>query len=251
MKRILPTGLALFVFALVPVFAFDTVDEQIHHYLDILENGDFDSQLEMLKRLQWSGISDFRLYDPVKHRLNYHAMASPSGYTRQEIDLFAHMIRALGYSGNERYRNTLVNIRDFSQNKKLRGHAKKALIQLDDFERWNRLVAASGLEAADKPVEIRTYLKMLDTDDVMVQRLAARAMFHERRTDLDLLELAAQKLANLYRRQGLDREAQDTVAWLAKAVGLNGASRYGDLLGRVANESPDKSVRNHAKKYAP
>ncbi len=159
------------------------------------------------------------------------------------------MIRALGYSGNERYRNILVNIKDFSANNKLRGHAKKALVQLDDFRRWNQLVADSDFSVSGKPVEVATYMKMLSTDDVMVQRLAARAIFHERQKDADLLALTADKLKQLHSRQGLDRASQDTLAWFCKAVGEYANWQYHELLSDVAKNSPYKSVRKHAAKY--
>ncbi len=57
-------------------FAFETVGEQIDHYLDLLENGSYESKIQMLERLQWSGLTDHRLYDAMKSRLNFEAMSS-------------------------------------------------------------------------------------------------------------------------------------------------------------------------------
>ena len=252
MKPVLAPGLALLFLLCAPGLAFDTVEQQIDHYLDILENGELDSQVEMLKRLQWSGITDRRLFDPMEQEVRFQAVVSSSkSMNKSELARLSHMIRALGYSGNERYRNMLISVRDFSKNSKLRGHAKKAAIQLDKFKQWNRMIAESDFKVEGKPVEVATYMKMLDINDVMLQRLAARAIFHERQKDDDLLDMAAQKLANLYLQPGLDREAQDTAAWLVKAVGEYDNRRHRELLSRVAKDSPYKNVRKHAKKYAP
>ncbi len=234
-----------------PAFAFSTIDEQIDHYLDLLENGSYESKVQMLERLQWSGLTDRRLYDPLESRLRFAAMQSDKNMNKKERALIGHMIRALGYSGNERYRSMLINYKDFSASNKFRGYARKALAQLNQFKHWNQLVADSNFSVNGKPVEITTYMKMLNTDDVMVQRLAARAIFHERQKDMDLLALTAEKLEGLYMRQGLDRDAQDTVAWLCKAVGEYANWHYEELLSKVAKNSPYQGVRKHAKKYAP
>lgn len=233
------------------VLAFNTVDEQIDHYLDVLENGSYESQVQMLQRLQWSGLTNHRLYNQIKARLEYSALSAGKSVNKRELNLLAHMIRALGYSGNDRYRNALDNIKNFSKNNKLRNHARKALVQLDSFIHWNQLVADSDFHVTGKSVEVTTYMKMLNTDDVMVQRLAARAIFHERRKDTELLALTAEKLEGLYLQPGLNREAQDTVAWLCKAVGEYANWQYDELLSKVAKNSPYKGVRKHAAKYVP
>lgn len=250
MKRLQWIGLSLLLAFSAPAFAFYTVEAQIDHYLDLLENGNHEDKIQMIERLQWSGLTDRRMYDPLESRLRFAAMQSDKNMNKQERALIGHMIRALGYSGNERYRNMLINYKDFSASNKFRGYARKALAQLDQFKQWNQLIADSNFSVNSKPVEITTYMKMLSTNDVMVQRLAARAMFHERQQDKDLLALAADKLEGLYLRRGLDKQAQDTVAWLCKAVGENGNWEYSDLLSNVARNSPYKGVRKHAKKYA-
>lgn len=250
MRRIHWIGMAILLAINLPASAFSTVDEQIDHYLNIYENGSYDSKVEMLKRLQWSGLSDRRLFDPMERYLGFQAMMSDKHLNKPERALLAHMIRALGYSGNERYRNILSNIKDHSKSKKLKGHAKKALIQLEKFKRWNELIAASDFMIEGKSVEVATYMKMLSTNDVMVQRLAARAIFHERHRDPDLLAMTAKKLETWYLRMGLGAEAQDTVAWLVKAVGENNSGEYDQLLQRIYQGTHYKKVKKHAKKYA-
>ena len=251
MKRLQRIAFTLLLAISTSAFGFDTVDDQIDHYLDVLENGSYESQVQMLKRLQWSGLSDHRLYNQIKARLEYSALSAGKSVNKRELNLLAHMIRALGYSGNDRYRNALDNIKNYSKNNKLRNHARKALVQLDDFIHWNQLVANSDFQVTGKSVEVTTYMKMLSTDDVMVQRLAARAMFHERQGDKDLLALVAEKLKGLYLEQGLNRQAQDTAAWLCKALGENSSWQYDELFSDVAKNGPYKRVRKHAAKYVP
>lgn len=248
MKMLNLTGWMFLLIINGQVFAFDTVDEQIDHYLDVLANDSNPDKIEMLKRLQWSGLTDPRLFDKI-------AEGPEKQYLRDDLNkpgigVLSHQIRALGYSGNEKYRNILGEISKSAVNKKLKKHATKALVHLNKFKGWNKLIAASNSSVSGKSVEITTYMKMLNVDDVFVQRLAARAIFHEKRQDPDLLALVAEKLKASYLQSGLDGHAQDTIAWFCKALGENGFRDYGDLLSDVVKNTPYKKVKKHASKYA-
>jgi len=232
----------------LPVHAFDTVDEQIDHYLKILNRGSYAAKYQMLQRLQWSGLFDPRLYYRIETQVQFQGMLNDKKMNKGLAGLLSHQIRALGYSGNQIYRSTLGNVMQNSKGQKFRKHAKKALIQLDKFEYWHKLIAESDFQIEGKSVEVATYMKMLSTEHVMVQRLAARAMFHEQRTDSDLLSMAAEKLEGLYMQPGLDGEAQDTAGWLCKALSQGGQVSYLNLLKRVASSTPYKKIKKHAAK---
>ena len=246
-SKFLWIGLLVIATSNPPVQAFLTVDEQIDDYLEILAyNTSY--KREVLRRLQWSGITDVRLYDEIEKQLL-------AGYLRTDLDkasrgMLSHLARALACSGNNKYRSTLEIVRTNAVTSQVRNHAKKALIQLDDYIVWNELIAVSDINVEGKHVEEAAYMKMLDTDNVMVQRLAARGIFHDKLLDPDVLALAAVKLTNLYWKPGLDNQAQDSIAWLCKAIGQSGWVEYKDLLSRVAERSPYKKIKNYARKYA-
>ena len=247
-NRIKWVGLLILSVSYLPAYAFTTVDEQIDHYLKVMETGNYASKREMLERLQWSGLSDPRLYDEVEKQPARQYLTA--GLSKQTIDLLSHQVRALGYSGNERYRNTLMEIKKDASSSKLRGHARKALIWLDRYIVWNKLIADAKINVEGKNAEVATYMKMLSVDNVFVQRIAARAIFHEKRRDPDLLALIAEKLEAVYIRNGLDKEAQDTAAWFCKAIGQSNELVYGELLSKVAGATPYKKIRKYAKQYA-
>ena len=247
MKKLKWFGLMFLLIGYLPAYGFSSVDEQIDYYLGVLATGSYTSKIEMLKKLQWSGLSDPRLYDKIEDEPAKQYLRSD--LDKQNIGVLAHQIRALGYSGNEKYRNTLEQIKKSAANKTLRKHASKALIQLDKFIAWNKLIIASDFAVEGKSAEVATYMKMLSVDDVFVQRLAARAIFHERQQDTDLLALVAEKLKGLYIQDGLDGEAQDTAAWFCKAIGQSGKPEYMGLLTKVNQNTPYKKIRKHSLKF--
>ena len=242
------TGLLILLLSYSQAYAFTTVDEQIDHYLGVLETGNYQQKIDVLKGLAWSGVTSPRLYDELeKQSLDQYLETNQN---KRTINVLSHMIRALAFSGNEKYRNTLEEIKINGVNKNNRQHAEKALIQLNKFKFLVARIAASDFSIEGKPVEVAIYMKMLSVDNMYVQRLAAQGVFHDNLRDPDLLALTAEKLKVLYMQPGLDREALDTVAWLCKAIGQSGESAYKELLLEIAAKSPYKKIKKYAFKYA-
>lgn len=224
-------------------FAFSTESDRIDHLVSVLNGSSDKSKAVMLSRLQWSGISSPELYDVIRDQL------------RSEIDnpgrekIASHMVRALGYSGNELYRESIIDVRENAASRKVRKHAQRALLDLGKFGSWNKLVGQVEITTKGKDADVLTYMKMLSVDDVFVQRLAARAIFNERRLDDDLLALAAEKLEGYYKQSYMDGETMDTAAWLCKAIGQSGKSEYKKLLVKVERETQHPKIKKYARKY--
>lgn len=247
MKKTSFMGFLLLALTSLPVAAFDSVDEQIDHYLGILEDSPLRAKVEMLKRLKYTAITDPRPYDEIEK-------APLDEYLNKQLDKVTlsdvgYKIRALGYSGNPKYRNTLTTIMNDSPNKRIRSYAQKALVDLGRYEHWNRLIAETDPGVEGKSAEITTYFKMLNTDDPFVQHLGARAIFEGRQTDPDALALIAEKLEPLYAQPGLDGQRIDTAAWFIKVLGQSG--EYGDLLARVNQATTHEKLKKYSSKFIP
>ena len=265
MKKLKIIGLVLALFLTASVMADEVKDERIDSYLNILSTGNVKQKSTMLNRLQYSGLSDPRLFDVIeKSLLDQHLSRN---LNKRQVKVLVYMVRSLGYSGNNKYRSTISilsndpTLRDDDPTlptlrndnptlRKLRKHAARALVDLRKFSTWNTLIKTSDLVIEGKNAEITTYMKMLDIDNIFIQRLAARAMFHENIRDPDLLALAANKLKFLSMQNGLDHESQDTAAWLCKAIGQSGQSKYKNLLIEIAGKTSYKKIRKYASKFS-
>ncbi|MFP8966890.1 hypothetical protein ACKC9G_09960 [Pokkaliibacter sp. CJK22405] len=225
--------------------AFSSSEEQITSYVHVLDSQDADQQEQLLSRLQWAGLSDPALFDVIERKLL--SQYQTSNYT--EAGLMAHYARALGYSGNEKYRPTLELVSKQASSSKLRSHAKRALTDLPKFGGWWAMLPNTINPAPGQSIEAARYEQMLNTQDVFVQRLAARAMFHEHIADADLLNSAATLVKNQYRNKDMDGETEDTLAWLCKAIGENAAAQYHDFLATVAKLTPSRKIAKYARSY--
>ena len=246
--KIRHVGAVLILAVFAPqALAYGSKDEMIDDNLGTLRNAAKPVKMKMLERLQWSGLSDERLFDEI-------ANLSPERYQSKEMDkaevgVLSHRARALGFSGNAKYRSILEDIQNTGGHRKLRGHAKKALAEMDRFRHQNELVAQSKLDVSGKPFEVGVYMKMLATDEPVVQRNGARAIYHENVLDAEVMALIADKLKAMYLQEGLSADAQDTGAWFAKVLGEKANVDYRDLLTDAAENSPSKKVRKYALKY--
>lgn len=241
------TGLIFLLLVSLPGYAFDSVDEQIDHYLGILAADNQKATLAMLTRLKWTAITDPRLYDEIEKSPLTHYLTKQLNKTT--LSDAAHKIRALGYSGNPKYQTTLTTIMNDSPNKKLRGHAKKALVDLARFERWNRQINEAEAEVEGKSVEITLYSKMLNVEDTLVQRFAPKAIVDASLQDSDLLDAVAEKLKAMYENPGLDKREQDTAAWFIKALGQKVSGDYKAFLTEVNQGTPHKKLKKYSIKY--
>jgi hypothetical protein len=240
-------GVISALFLASSAMAYTTDDERIDDYLNTLATAGVDTKVTMLNRMQWAGITSPRFYDEVEKQLL--EVYLNRNLSRMQVKLASYEVRSLGYSGNEKYRTTLETLKKDAFTPKIKTHAGRALRDLDKFVAWNKAIADSTFEVDGKDAEVTTYMKMLNEDDVLVQRLAARAMFHEKQRDQDLLDLAADKLTLLYKKPGLSSDAQDTAAWLCKAIGQSGEPVYIDLLRQVIADTSYGKIKRHASKF--
>lgn len=248
MKKIYVLAMILVSFFSVSVFAFQSNEERINNYVSVLESGDQGVQEQMLNRLQWSGLSDPALFDVVEKRLlEHYNQDNPNGHL---ISLMSFHARALGYSGNEKYRSTLAEVAQNATDNKVRKHAKKALSDLTRWAQWLATLPQNVSVEAGQSIEVATYLHMLNVDNAFVQRLAARAIFHEKQRDKALIAKAVELIRARYLETGLDGETEDTIAWLCKAIGVAGSSDEQAFLAQVAENSPSPKIAKYAGKYS-
>jgi hypothetical protein len=224
------------------VAAFESKDEQIDYILTQVQSAPQQQKEQILERLQWSGLSDPRLFDVFEDNLLQHYQDK---YPADDLaDLLAYQARALGYSGNEKYQKTLSLLADEAKNSSLIRHAKNGKRDLETFVQVQSALQQVQLSKGERSFEVFTYSKMLKTDDPYTQRLAARAIYHEKRDNQALLDLTAEKLQGMYMNKDLDSLAQDTAAWMCKV--LKPHSGYEQLLTEVAENTPHRKIRRYA-----
>jgi hypothetical protein len=154
----------------------------------VLHLNDFTAKCAILERLQWVGLGDPRIFDILEE--NVLEFYQSSFLSRQAFALKLYSIRALGYSGNEKYRNTLFLVKVEAAGKDVRRIGEQALAELDDYILWNQQIAGSKENVNLGNTELDTFAKMLNTNNTRLQRLAAIGIYHERINNRRLIAIA-------------------------------------------------------------
>jgi hypothetical protein len=214
-----------------------TVDEDVQHYIGVFQGGDTAAHNQAVEELAWKGLSDPRLFDMLERKiLAEHAAAAN---TRAEKDRVARYIRALGFSGQQKY---LPTLRRFEKSFVYDRYATDALIQRPQYERWNPIISERATFDPRLSDDDNRIMNMLRSDDLMLMRIAAkRAYFAPNDT---VLAQMADQVRQRYATSEPDPERRDAVAWMVKALART--TQYDDLLAEVKSGAPDHKVRNTA-----
>jgi hypothetical protein len=204
-------------------YGYDSSEDRINDYRRILLAHDFDAKCDVLKHLQWAGLNDLRIFDWVEeYVLEFY---QSSFLSRERFTLKRQAIRALAYSGNEKYRYSLFLVEVEAAGKDIRHDGKLALAQLDKHIEWQQIIKKSDYQFAHKHIVISRYMTMLSIENTGIKQLAASGIYHERIKDTELLALAFQQWQTLQSQRSLTDQQQSTRRWLLKAIDRN-TNRY-------------------------
>ena len=104
------------------------------------------------------------------------------------------------------------------------------------------LVSFSTMSLADEPRDV-VFGLLLISDDSADNKLAAKDLYHLPPEDPKLLDLAAWVLTN---QAPLNNdELEDTLSWLAKALGASKKARYRDLLTELNSQTSSTKLKRY------
>ena len=219
--------------------------KEIHAYNEVFQHATFVEKKKALGMLQWAGLSDPRIYDPLEKLVSTEYRTKDKVVVRQ----VAYYIKGLSFSGLDRYKSILKQVQEEANSKKLKKYAKTALVRLDNHKKWNPVIS-SGLEATKAGRNnVQRALNMLESNILVLQKIGAKRIYFQFNSEAVLLKAAKKLLLASYQGVGSDRSRIDMVAWLCKALGNSGKKEYRPVLQEVADKAKNRRVRKYASKY--
>lgn len=214
-------------------------DEDVMRYIQVF-SGDKAQHSDAANALAWMGISDVRLFDIIERRLlaDYEAARTD----RHEKDRVARYVRALGFSGQPKYRPTVTK---FLGEPVYQRFATAALEDQPYYEKWNPVISNRATFDSKYGDDVNRVMNMLRSDDLLLKRVAAKRIYFGQREAV-LLEMLAANLRAQYANTYRD-ERSNAVAWMVKALGSARQERYKPLIEEVAAKAPDPAVKRHAR----
>lgn len=202
-----------------------TPEQDIDHYVLIFNGTDAKVQNESVETFAWKGLSDPRLFDVIEKRLlAEHAAARNS---RDDKNRVARYIRALGFSGQAKYRPTISS---FLQDAVYQRYAQDALENLETYGKWNAIISDRTKANPKISDDANRVINMLRSDDMMLKRVGAKRVYFGQR-EPEVVAVLAEQVKEHYTNP--DRQYADVVAWLVKGLGSAKDLQYRPLLEEV------------------
>lgn len=206
-------------------------------------NGDKGHHVAAVRTLAWMGISDPRVYDIVEQHLKADADAGRDD--RRERDRVAHYLRALGFSGNDKY---LPTLKGFQEDVVYGRSVRNALKEFPQYQKWNPVISnrATFFDAKYSD-DVNRVMNMLAADDIQLKGLGARRIRHGPHHDEPLLDRLEKEARVLYpKAKNFDAETQDAVGWMLIALGSSRNPKYIPVLEEALNGTSERKIRNGA-----
>lgn len=241
---------ALFTFLLfLPLGLHAQMDREkdIQRFTELMESGNWANYKEAAQLLEWAGLSDPRIFDLVeKELLEMHAGTDKSG---NDYDLISWLMKALSFSGDSKYHDTVLRIANEAKNKKVRKYARESLEQFSKYKEWNPIINSTENYNANESPEINRFANMLRSGEFELMRLAAKRIHYDHIYNDYLMGVLAGSIeANI--ETDFDRGVDlDSMAWMCKALGGARSEKYKPLLQKVASTAKTNKVRSYARKY--
>jgi len=213
-----------------------TQEEDVQRYIAIFEGaGDGDKAAD---DLAWKGISDTRLFDVIEQRLIKDAQAT----SREDRNHAARLIKALGFSGQPKYAQTLNSL-----NVEYRRAVERALLNLKLYEKWNPIIASRASWDPKLADDVNRVRNMLTSDDIQLQAVGAKRVFYAHPGEPVLLDLLAERLRASY-KTATDGDSVEAVGWMVNGLGKSASPAHRGVIQEVAAGAASDKVRYRAER---
>lgn len=235
----------LFVASLFPVLAVCAEPTTPEEYIQIFKGDNVVQQQEAAQTLEWAGLSSPQVFDLVEAKA---LQALPNATDKFNINYVSYLVKALAYSGNEKYRPTIEKIMKEAPHKKVKKYAQEYLPQLTAYSHLNPLIVPKPWPENPYPSLNQRLVNMLVSDDTELMRIAAKRINWTNNYSPELLAQLNTSLLQNYQKP-LKGERLDAVAWLAHALAGSRSAEYKATIEKVASSATEPALQKYGKKY--
>jgi hypothetical protein len=242
MRRLLQLGLFLMSLNAISAFA-NTEQQEIDEYINTFNTGSSKAQTSACNELLWSGISDTRLYDVIERKLL--EVLPTAAEDKRAIDLVAWYSKALGASGNDKYRKTLDKVVN-GGHKKLAKYGQEGIAMLPDYKKWNPIISSTKNHLPGKSLQVNRFLNMLRSQEWDLKLLGTKRINYEKISDPDVLGVLKAEILKNYKSVTPDQV--DTMQWMVRTLAALGAPQYLETIQEVSAKSTNNVLTKYADK---
>lgn len=226
-------------------YAVEDRSAKVDKYIKMINSNLITQRIGAAKLISRSGLSDPKLFNIIeKCLLKGYQFESKNP---KHIDEMAWLCKALASSGISDYKKTLEKVANSATNAKLKRYARQSLGLIDEYAERNAIISDTRYAQEGQSPEATKYINMLKSDIISLKKDAAKIIFRSGLSDQKLFEVVNEELLKLYQLNIYDNNHVDAMAWLCKALGASGMSKYKETLEEIAYTTPNKKLKKYAK----
>lgn len=188
----------------------DELEQEVQQYSKIFTQPFRMSQHTAAEALAYAGQSDTRIFDRVEKQLLDNYTQLEDSY---DIDWASWLVKALAFSGNDKYLPTIRHLAAEAPDRKLRRYAGLSVDLLPQYAAWNPVILNPDHYNEDLSLSLNRYANMLRSDVPQLHKLAAKRIFFEGIQQPEIVELVQYRLD-----QPAATTDRDTQKWLKKSL---------------------------------
>jgi len=215
-------------------------EKQVQKYVKIFEGESWNQQLKACNEFQWLGMSDTRVFDLIEQKVKDRYTSS----NRRVINNVAWYMKALGFSGNEKYVDTLKMVAAKTPSKKLRKYAREGIMYQELYVKWNPIIRDTSHFDKNQTPRINRFANMLRSGEWQLMRVAAKRIHYEHLYEPYILNVLMEEFREGV-NQGGDSYVRDAYKWMVKAVAGSGVESYREQLLEVSDEVKSSRMKKH------
>jgi len=233
------------LFTAFTVFTAHAEPQSPDEFIQIFQSENQAQQIQAAQALEWAGLSSPKIFDVVEADA---LKALPNDKDKFTVNYLSYMVKALAFSGNEKYRPTIEKIQREASNKKVKKYAQESLPKLAVYTRLNQLIVPKPWPENAYPSTNQRLINMLQSNETELLLLAAKRINYSNNYQAEVLSQLNKSLLENYQKP-LSDDRLDAVAWLTHALAGSRSLDYKPTIETVANTAENKKLRKYAVKY--
>lgn len=214
-------------------------------YIQIFQSNNQPQQQKAAEAFEWAGLSSPQIFDLVEAKA---LQQLPNSNDKNIANYESYLVKALAFSGNEKYRATIQKIHAETLNKKVKKYAEESLPRLAVYTRLNTLIVPKPWPDAAYPSLNQRLINMLASDDTDLLLLAAKRINYTNTYMPEVLTQLNASLLNNYKKP-LTGDRLEAIAWLCHALAGSRLPEYKSTIEEVEAHAHEKKLRKYAHKY--
>lgn len=246
MKNLLGVLFSLLIFSSATATAGTSVNAEIKDYIKTFKTGSHLQQERACQTLEWAGLSDTRIFDLVEKNL---LAGYQNATSKAAINEMSWLVKALGFSGQEKYRNTIDEVAASGSHKKLRKYAVGSSKSLAKYTKWNAIISNRKQDNSKKSLGVNRLANMLRSDELELNHLATRRLANEGTNDSYLLDILMKTTQKRMVEEDSSREFTKAVADMLKVLAMTREDKYLAVVEEASTTAYNKKVKKYATKF--